>query len=84
MRVPKSRGRGPWAIASFIAIPLFFTSLMSATLALEKQKETHEKLVESAKQIADDILTPWEQLGKKIEEIVPAESNGTGDDEPAA
>ena len=35
-RVPKSRGSGPWAIASFIGIPLFFTSLMAATLALEK------------------------------------------------
>jgi hypothetical protein len=37
-RVPKSRGSGPWAIASFIAIPLFFTSLMSATLAIERPR----------------------------------------------
>jgi hypothetical protein len=36
VRVPKSRGRGPWAIASFIAIPLFFSSLMASTLAQEK------------------------------------------------
>lgn len=36
MRLPASRGRGPWAIASFIAIPLFFTSLMCSTLAQEK------------------------------------------------
>jgi hypothetical protein len=37
-RLPKSRGNGPWAIASFIAIPLFFTSLMASTLALEKPR----------------------------------------------
>jgi len=36
IRLPRSRGRGPWAIASFIAIPLFFSSLMASTLALEK------------------------------------------------
>ena len=36
VRVPRSRGRGPWAIASFIAIPLFFASLMGSTLAQEK------------------------------------------------
>lgn len=36
VRVPKSRGSGPWAIASFIAIPLWFCALMTATLALEK------------------------------------------------
>ena len=38
MRLPASRGRGPWAIASFIAIPLFFSALMAATLALEKPR----------------------------------------------
>lgn len=38
MRIPPSRGRGPWAIASFTAIPLFFSSLMAATLALEKPR----------------------------------------------
>lgn len=36
MNLPKPRGRGPWAIASFIAIPLFFSSLMASTLAQEK------------------------------------------------
>ena len=36
MRLPPSRGRGPLAIAAFIAIPLFFSSLMAASLALEK------------------------------------------------
>lgn len=35
-RLPKSRGSGPWAIASFIAIPLFFSALMGSTLAQEK------------------------------------------------
>lgn len=35
-RIPKSRGSGPWAIASFIAIPLFFCALMASTLAQEK------------------------------------------------
>jgi hypothetical protein len=30
------RSRGPWAIASFIAIPLFFSALMASTLAQEK------------------------------------------------
>ena len=35
-RLPPFRGRGPLAIAAFIAIPLFFSSLMAATLALEK------------------------------------------------
>jgi hypothetical protein len=37
LRLPaKSQGSGPWAIASFIAIPLFFSSLMASTLAQEK------------------------------------------------
>ncbi|MGH2999014.1 MAG: hypothetical protein ACRDNM_06920 [Gaiellaceae bacterium] len=36
MKPPESRGRGPLGIAAFIAIPLFFSSLMSASLALEK------------------------------------------------
>ena len=36
MRVPASRGRAPLGIAAFIAIPLFFSSLMSASLAVEK------------------------------------------------
>ena len=32
------RGRAPLAIASFIAIPLFFSSLMASALALEKPR----------------------------------------------
>jgi hypothetical protein len=36
LRLPKPRGRGPWAIASFIAIPLFFSALMASALAQEK------------------------------------------------
>jgi hypothetical protein len=32
------RGRAPFAIASFIAIPLFFSSLMASTLAQEKPR----------------------------------------------
>jgi hypothetical protein len=36
--LPPSYGRGPLAIASFLAIPLFFSSLMSTTLALEKAR----------------------------------------------
>lgn len=35
-RLPKPRGRGPLAIAAFIAIPLFFSSLMASTLAQER------------------------------------------------
>lgn len=35
---PRSQGRGPWAIASFIAIPLFFCSLMTSTLAQERPR----------------------------------------------
>jgi hypothetical protein len=38
VRLPRSLGRGPWAIASFIAIPLFFCSLMASTLAQEKPR----------------------------------------------
>ena len=36
MRFLRGRSRAPLSIAAFIAIPLFFSSLMSATLALEK------------------------------------------------
>ena len=35
---PKRSGNGPWAIASFIGIPLFFSSLMASTLAQEKPR----------------------------------------------
>jgi hypothetical protein len=34
--LPRFRSRSPLAIAAFVAIPLFFSSLMAATLALEK------------------------------------------------
>lgn len=34
----RGRSRAPLAIASFIAIPLFFSSLMASTLALEKPR----------------------------------------------
>ena len=34
----RGRSRSPLAIASFIAIPLFFSSLMASTLALEKPR----------------------------------------------
>jgi hypothetical protein len=34
----RGRSRSPLAIAAFIAIPLFFASLMSSTLALEKPR----------------------------------------------
>ena len=33
--LPKSVDRAPLGIAAFLAIPLFFSSLMAATLALE-------------------------------------------------
>jgi hypothetical protein len=33
---PRGRSRAPLAIAAFISIPLFFSSLMATTLALEK------------------------------------------------
>ena len=34
----RARGRGPLGIAAFIAIPLFFSALMSASLAVEKPR----------------------------------------------
>jgi hypothetical protein len=37
-RLPRARGNGPWAIASFIAIPLFFSALMASTLAQERPR----------------------------------------------
>jgi hypothetical protein len=36
VQLPKSRSRAPLGIAAFLAIPLFFCSLMASTLALEK------------------------------------------------
>jgi len=38
VRVPAVRSRAPLAIAAFIAIPLFFSSLMAASLAVEKPR----------------------------------------------
>jgi hypothetical protein len=34
----RTRGKGPLGIAAFIAIPLFFSSLMAASLAVEKPR----------------------------------------------
>lgn len=39
MRLLPSRGRGPLAIAAFLAIPLFFSTLMASTLAQEKARK---------------------------------------------
>jgi hypothetical protein len=36
VRLPRARSRAPISIAAFIALPLFFSSLMASTLALEK------------------------------------------------
>jgi hypothetical protein len=49
----KGRPRGPLAIAAFIAIPLFFSSLMAASLALEKPHTIQWKGGRSG------ILTTW-------------------------
>jgi hypothetical protein len=38
IRLPGRRSRGALGIGAFIAIPLFFSSLMAATLALEKPR----------------------------------------------
>jgi hypothetical protein len=38
VNLPPSRGSAPWAIASFIGIPLFFCALMASTLAQEKPR----------------------------------------------
>ena len=36
VRLPSARGHAPLGIAAFLAVPLFFCSLMASTLALEK------------------------------------------------
>ena len=36
VRLPRSRNRAPLGIAAFLAIPLFFSSLMASTLAQER------------------------------------------------
>lgn len=51
-------------------------SLQKATTETEKQKKAQDDLAASAKQIADDILTPWENYQKKLEEIHAAEQAG--------
>ena len=38
VNIPSSRGRAPLAIAAFIGIPLFFSSLMASALAQEKPR----------------------------------------------
>jgi len=38
LRLPPTRGKGPLAIAAFIAIPLFFSSLMASALAQERPR----------------------------------------------
>jgi len=38
LSLPKATSRGPWAIASFMGIPLFFSALMASTLAQEKPR----------------------------------------------
>jgi hypothetical protein len=40
VRLPSSRSRAPFGIAAFLAIPLFFSSLMASTLAQEKPQKT--------------------------------------------
>ena len=54
MKLPPSRGRGPWAIASFIAIPLFFSSLMASALAQEKPRVVQWKG-------PDNLITMWHE-----------------------
>lgn len=53
LRLPSSRGRAPLAIAGFLAIPLFFSSLMASTLAQEKPHKIQWKGCHSG------ICTVW-------------------------
>jgi hypothetical protein len=53
VRLPRSRGRGPLAVAAFIAIPLFFSSLMSSALAQERPRVVQWKGCHSG------ICTTW-------------------------
>jgi hypothetical protein len=50
--LPHGRSRAPLAIAAFIAIPLFFSSLMASTLALEKPHKFEWMR-------GDKLLTTW-------------------------
>ena len=60
LSLPLSRGRAPWAIASFIAIPLFFSSLMASTLAQEKPRVVQW-------QGCKGICTTWHQPSSATE-----------------
>ncbi len=64
MRLPPRRsGRAPLAIASFIAIPLFFSSLMASTLAQEKPYVIQWQGVHRAPVLAPALsgATAWTQ-----------------------
>ena len=61
LRLPPSRGRGPWAIASFIGIPLFFCSLMASTLAQEKPQ------VVQWKGCKEGLCTTWHEPSSATE-----------------
>ncbi|HVS85155.1 MAG TPA: hypothetical protein VHD91_05955 [Gaiellaceae bacterium] len=53
IRLPKAQSRAPFAIAAFIAIPLFFSALMASALALEKP------LVHQWKGCKHGLCTTW-------------------------
>jgi hypothetical protein len=61
LRLPPSRGRGPWAIASFIGIPLFFCALMASTLAQEKPRVVQWKGCPSG------LCTTWHEPSSSTE-----------------
>lgn len=61
LTLPPSRGRGPWAIASFIGIPLFFCALMASTLAQEKPRVVQWKGCHSG------ICTTWHEPAASTE-----------------
>ncbi len=54
------RSRGPLAIAAFISIPLFFSSLMASTLALEKPRVVQWR-------DGDRLLTTWHDPAQSTE-----------------
>jgi hypothetical protein len=60
-RLTASRGRGPWAIASFIGIPLFFSALMASTLAQEKPR------VVQWKGCKEGLCTTWHEPSSATE-----------------
>lgn len=53
MRLPNARSRAPFGMAAFIALPLFFCSLMASTLAQEKAHKIQWKGCHSG------ICTVW-------------------------